>query len=172
MQVQNLDDSEVRRAYEVGRDLIQSETAETNRVKFSIYVYYAKALGAGISVGSVAFYALFQLFTVGANLWLSVWSEDETATEIPRRNMYLSVYGVLGILQSSCILIAVILITIGTLKASIKLHNQMLVRVLSSTMAFFDTTPVGRIVNRFSKDIDEVFSGTCLNHSNILIILC
>jgi len=25
-----------------------------------------------------------------------------------------------------------------------------------SPMAFFDTTPLGRIINRFSKDIDEV----------------
>ena len=28
--------------------------------------------------------------------------------------------------------------------------------ILKSTMAFFDTTPIGRIINRFSKDIDEV----------------
>ncbi len=41
-------------------------------------------------------------------------------------------------------------------RASVSLHRQMLQRVLGSTMAFFDTTPVGRIVNRFSKDIDEV----------------
>jgi ABC-type multidrug transport system fused ATPase/permease subunit len=32
----------------------------------------------------------------------------------------------------------------------------MLEHILTSTMAFFDTTPVGRIINRFSKDIDEV----------------
>ena len=32
----------------------------------------------------------------------------------------------------------------------------MLERIVSSTMAFFDTTPVGRIINRFSKDMDEV----------------
>ena len=37
-----------------------------------------------------------------------------------------------------------------------KLHEQMLGHILKSTMAFFDTTPIGRIVNRFSKDIDEV----------------
>ena len=49
-----------------------------------------------------------------------------------------------------------IVITIGTLKASVTLHQEMLERILSSTMAFFDTTPVGRIINRFSKDMDEV----------------
>ena len=48
------------------------------------------------------------------------------------------------------------MITIGTLKASVTLHQEMLERIVSSTMAFFDTTPVGRIINRFSKDMDEV----------------
>ena len=49
-----------------------------------------------------------------------------------------------------------IVITIGTLKASIRLHKDLLSRILCSTMAFFDTTPVGRIINRFSKDMDEI----------------
>ena len=48
------------------------------------------------------------------------------------------------------------MITIGTLKASVRLHRDLLSSILSSTMAFFDTTPVGRIINRFSKDMDEI----------------
>ena len=59
-------------------------------------------------------------------------------------------------MQSIAVLTAVIVITIGTLRASIKLHDDMLSHILSSTMAFFDTTPLGRIINRFSKDMDEV----------------
>ena len=58
--------------------------------------------------------------------------------------------------QAVFILLAVIVITIGTLKASVKLHQELLERILSSTMAFFDTTPIGRIINRFSKDMDEI----------------
>ena len=51
---------------------------------------------------AVIFYALFQTFTVGANLWLSVWSEDEEAsTDASKRNLYLGVYGALGLLQVS-----------------------------------------------------------------------
>lgn len=34
------------------------------------------------------------------------------------------------------------------------MHKKLLDRVLRSPMSFFDTTPLGRIVNRFAKDID------------------
>jgi len=69
-------------------------------VKAEIYIYYFKAMGIGLALLGVLFYALFQTFTVGANLWLSIWSEDEeAATNIPKRNLYLGVYGALGLLQ-------------------------------------------------------------------------
>ena len=143
--------------YETGKDLIEEETAQTHRVKFSIYLYYAKAIGALLSITSIIFYALYQAFNVAANMWLAIWSSDaEAATDISTRNLYLGIYGLFGLLQSFSILAAVLFITVGTLRASIKLHRQMLDHILGSTMAFFDTTPIGRIVNRFSKDIDEV----------------
>lgn len=42
---------------------------------------------------------------------------------------------------------------IGT-QASKKLLHQAMQRVLRAPMSFFDTTPLGRVVNRFAKDID------------------
>ena len=39
------------------------------------------------------------------------------------------------------------------LTASRKMFNDMLASVLRAPMSFFDTTPVGRLVNRFSKDV-------------------
>ena len=44
----------------------------------------------------------------------------------------------------------------GTLSASRSLHADMLRQMLHCPMSFYDTTPIGRIVNRFSKDIDIV----------------
>jgi hypothetical protein len=41
------------------------------------------------------------------------------------------------------------------LAGSSKLHDLMLKRILFSPMVFFDVTPAGRIINRFSKDMDE-----------------
>ena len=40
--------------------------------------------------------------------------------------------------------------------ASASLHNSMLERVLQAPMAFFDSTPLGRIMNRFSRDIETL----------------
>lgn len=42
------------------------------------------------------------------------------------------------------------------LRASSSLHNQVFNAVTRSPMEFFDTTPTGQILNRFSKDIDEI----------------
>ncbi|XP_030838402.1 multidrug resistance-associated protein 5 [Strongylocentrotus purpuratus] len=43
-----------------------------------------------------------------------------------------------------------------TLKASSTLHNNLFRAVIRSPVSFFDTTPIGRVLNRFSKDIDEL----------------
>jgi ABC-type multidrug transport system fused ATPase/permease subunit len=45
-------------------------------------------------------------------------------------------------------------VALATLNAAIKLHKHMLSNITRNEMAFFDTTPIGRILNRFSKDVD------------------
>ena len=52
--------------------------------------------------------------------------------------------------------IGALLLAIGALRASTFLHHAILSNCMRSPMSFYDTTPVGRIVNRFSKDIDVV----------------
>ena len=142
---------------QVGEILIETERAEVGGVKWSVYSYYTKSVGYGASAIAIAFYIIYQGFSVGSNIWLSRWSDDPLATTDPGvRNMYLGVYGALGILQSLSIMVATTVLSIFTLNAAIKLHHTMLMRILKSPMSFYDTTPLGRILNRFSKDIDIV----------------
>lgn len=44
----------------------------------------------------------------------------------------------------------------GTMLSATSFHSRLLRTVLRSPMSFFDTTPIGRIVNRFSKDINTM----------------
>lgn len=44
----------------------------------------------------------------------------------------------------------------GCLRAARDLHNKLLKNTMRLPMSFFDTTPLGRILNRFSKDVDVI----------------
>lgn len=47
-------------------------------------------------------------------------------------------------------------ILLGGVVASRYVHLKMLNAILKTALTFYDTTPVGRILSRFSKDIDLV----------------
>jgi ABC-type multidrug transport system fused ATPase/permease subunit len=46
-----------------------------------------------------------------------------------------------------------------SLRASRDLHDKMTERILYATMAWFDATPSGRLINRFSQDISTIDTG-------------
>lgn len=55
------------------------------------------------------------------------------------------------------VFIATLALFLGTLGAAVYLHNNLLKRVMRAPIpAFFDVTPVGRIINRMSHDVDTV----------------
>lgn len=54
------------------------------------------------------------------------------------------------------ILVYAIVFAVTSVRSSRVLHSQMLYNVLRSPMMFFETTPVGRILNRFSRDIETI----------------
>ena len=54
---------------------------------------------------------------------------------------------------------------LAALKASENLHDQMTKAVMKAPVLFFDTNPVGRLLNRFSKDVgcmDDILPGRFL----------
>ncbi|NXE59272.1 MRP7 protein, partial [Calcarius ornatus] len=68
-------------------------------------------------------------------------------------NFYLVVYGSIAGANSLFTIIRAFLFAYGALRAGSVIHDRLLQRVLKATVTFFDSTPTGRILNRFSSDL-------------------
>ncbi|KAK6487243.1 canalicular multispecific organic anion transporter 1 [Huso huso] len=141
-----------------GQRLIEKENVETGQVKLSVYKKYMHALGWGYSSVIVLAYLLQNVAFIGQNLWLSAWTNDAVAYmnetyPASLRDMRVGVFGVLGMTQGVLVFIGTLLMAAGAISASRILHSRLLHNILHVPMCFFDTTPSGRVVNRFAKDI-------------------
>uniref|UniRef100_A0A182YDJ2 ABC-type glutathione-S-conjugate transporter n=1 Tax=Anopheles stephensi TaxID=30069 RepID=A0A182YDJ2_ANOST len=137
--------------------LIEQEKSETGSVKWEVYKHYLKSIGLTLSVATVILNMIFQGFSIGSNLWLSRWSTDESAeNDTSVRDMYLGVYGAFGAGQVLANFIASLTFALGALYAAKTMHELLLRYVLRWPMSLYDTTPLGRVLNRFSKDVDTV----------------
>ncbi|XP_041696295.2 ATP-binding cassette sub-family C member 10-like [Coregonus clupeaformis] len=69
---------------------------------------------------------------------------------------YLTVYG--SIVGANTVFTAfrAFLFAYGGIRAALVVHNRLLDTVLKATVTFFDTTPLGRVLNRFSSDLYSV----------------
>uniref|UniRef100_A0AAQ4PSX5 ATP-binding cassette, sub-family C (CFTR/MRP), member 3 n=1 Tax=Gasterosteus aculeatus aculeatus TaxID=481459 RepID=A0AAQ4PSX5_GASAC len=143
--------------------LIQSETAETGRV---MYLEYAKAVGVLLSVFICFLYGCQSAAAIGANIWLSQWTNDASANQTQENlNMRVGVYAALGIAQGILVMMSSFTLAMGNIGAARKLHANLLTNKFHTPQSFYDTTPLGRIINRFSKDIyiiDEALPSTVL----------
>ncbi|EDV28873.1 uncharacterized protein TRIADDRAFT_19283, partial [Trichoplax adhaerens] len=70
--------------------------------------------------------------------------------------MYLLVYCSAAVFMIILLCFKGLTFTKATLRASTRIHNQVLEAIMQSSMTFFTSTPGGRILNRFSRDMDDV----------------
>ncbi|XP_072404906.1 ATP-binding cassette sub-family C member 10 [Chiloscyllium punctatum] len=71
----------------------------------------------------------------------------------PQLKFFLTVYGCIAAINTVFTAARAFLFAYGAICAAVIIHNKLLLRVLKATTVFFDVTPVGRIVNRFSSDL-------------------
>uniref|UniRef100_A0A670IZ84 ATP binding cassette subfamily C member 3 n=1 Tax=Podarcis muralis TaxID=64176 RepID=A0A670IZ84_PODMU len=146
--------------------LIEAETAETGTVKLTVFWQYMKAVGPLVSLFICFLYCCQNASAVGANVWLSDWTNEPVINGTQRNvGKRVGVYAALGLLQGVFVLISSFTLAMGGIRAARTLHSGLLENKLHTPQSFYDTTPIGRIINRFSKDIyviDEVIPPTIL----------
>ncbi|KAK4540267.1 hypothetical protein LTR36_009672 [Oleoguttula mirabilis] len=134
--------------------LMQVEERAVKGVGFDVYKAYIKASG---SLWNAPLVVLILIVSQGANivtsLWLSYWTSNKFGLS---NGEYIGVYAALGVVQAALLFTFSVLLTVLGTKASKVMLHRAIKRVLRAPMSFFDTTPLGRITNRFSKDVDTM----------------
>ena len=150
--------------------LIQDESVELGSVKFSVYLKYFQNIGY---CSMFMFYGLVcasKVIFLFGNVWLSKWSDDNVANKKQNNSdekidtsdeefsslYYLAVYAILGVSGAIIKLSNDLKYYYNCAMASRSMHKNLLNNVMRSPMAFFDTNPSGRIVNRFTSDMDSL----------------
>ncbi|XP_072737296.1 ATP-binding cassette sub-family C member 3 isoform X2 [Ciconia boyciana] len=146
--------------------LTQAETTETGTVKLTVFWQYVKAVSPVITLVICFLYCCQNAAAIGANVWLSDWTNEPVINGTQHNTaMRIGVYAALGLLQGLIVLICSFTLAMGGINAARTLHAALLENKFHTPQSFYDTTPTGRIINRFSKDIyviDEVIPPTIL----------
>lgn len=96
----------------------------------------------------ILLFAFGEIIQVVASFWLSYWSahrEDHSAW------FYLYIYIAINMGVLVAVTVRDFVTAMSGWRAGKTLFGGMLGAVLHAPMSFFDTTPMGRILNRFSK---------------------
>ncbi|XP_045694930.1 ATP-binding cassette sub-family C member 4 isoform X2 [Phyllostomus hastatus] len=99
--------------------------------------------------------------------WLSYWANQQSAlnttvngkgnvTEKLDLNWYLGIYSGLTVATVAFGFVRSLLVFYVLVHSSQTLHNKMFESILKAPVLFFDRNPIGRILNRFSKDIGHM----------------
>ncbi|EEY58685.1 ATP-binding Cassette (ABC) Superfamily [Phytophthora infestans T30-4] len=134
--------------------LVQDEEKAEGNLSWSVYSSYIVSCGVISTVGAFALLFGTQISSVSTDLWLTNWTSNR-----PRGGnltFYLSVYAYLGLSTIALGFVGDLCCRYAGLSASKQIHHRLLRRVIKGTMRFFDTTPVGRILNRFSNDVNTI----------------
>jgi len=122
-------------------------------VKRETFLNYCRAMPGGIISGVL----MMVLFTVTQGSVLACIAAIGLWSEVPADDqMSRSIIGLVMGLVCAIIVLAVFRAGMSfhlMIQASKKLHNEMTWAVLRAKIEFFDTNPLGRILNRFSSDI-------------------
>lgn len=148
--------------------LIKQEERETGVVSWNVLKRYKDALGGWwVVVILLSCYISTEVLRVSSSTWLSIWT-DESSPKKYGPGFYNLVYSLLSFGQVMATLANSFWVIMSSLYAARRLHDAMLNAILRAPMVFFHTNPLGRIINRFAKDMGDIDRNVALFLSMLL----
>ncbi len=138
--------------------ITEDEDRAIGAVEKTVYFDYINALGGPKNRRKWILFLLFAFAIIAVatpllqKLWLSQSNKMTTLTSL----QVICIYGVLGAVTMLASYLNRMIWTRRGIEAGNTFHDQMIRSVLAAPIRFFDSTPVGRILQRFSRDMESV----------------
>ncbi|XP_041055069.1 multidrug resistance-associated protein 4 isoform X2 [Carcharodon carcharias] len=158
---------------------VPEESRSEGSIGFKVYKKYFLAGASGFMMLIVIILNLLaHVSYILQDWWLSYWATSQeqlnntqingsnNTTQQLDINFYLGIYAGLTIAVILFGTTRSLIIFKVLVKASQELHNRMFTSIIRAPVLFFDRNPIGRILNRFSKDIghlDDLLPYTCMD---------
>ena len=140
---------------EAGKKLMTIEAREQGAVKWSTYVQYSKGGGSvGFPLFVMSMFALVTLVKAFSDYFISFWIGEgdghggKDVSENSHLAAYATIYAMTAVVMILVQCVRGYFYNKCTLRSSSYMHNSLFDRVIKAPMYFFDSTPVGRILNR------------------------
>jgi ATP-binding cassette subfamily C (CFTR/MRP) protein 1 len=123
------------------------------RVTGSVYKYFARKGG-----GIFALFFFGSIFTLecaarmSTDYWLAIWTAQPSRDDFDSLCVYLALIGGFIVIAA----IRVLALAVFTMRTANSLHGDMLTNVFRAPLSFFESSPIGRTMSRFSRDIEVV----------------
>ncbi|KAI1856226.1 hypothetical protein JX265_011738 [Neoarthrinium moseri] len=144
--------AEAKRRDEVTQEALR--TGPTARLQFIKYMqYFGNPLYA---IGAVLMSILCTASSIGTGLWIAVWVEAYDSGEAANIAFYLGIYGAWSFGEILLTALTFVLYESGGWYAAKTLHATFIKAMLTVPLSWYKTTPVGRVVNRFSRDMNSL----------------
>jgi len=133
--------------------LVQRETKIEGALSWKVYFMYLQAMSGPLAIASIILLLGQAALSRLTDFWLSKWSNDDGRHDsmyFVKSYTYLS-FGSIGLN-----LLANLVGALAGVRAARVMHDRMLSSISLAPLSFFDTTPLGRILNRFSADTDAI----------------
>lgn len=167
----------------VAEALMTRETREHGLTRIWAWLmWFQQGGGTSFTIGILLLFVFEKLFYFGTEWWIAFWTHGcnqsmyafgitfpAQSDGIPSQYGYLLVYAILLVLAFICAFARTLWIVTGGIRCSKNLYADMTHYVLHAPMSFFETTPMGRLLNRFTYDA-EILDVTLVWSMSMLLI--
>lgn len=146
--------------------LVEEEQREIGHVSWSIYsLYLTKAFGPWLIIMLLIVQTGWQAFMLLSDYWLAYETSDDRRGAL-NAGKFIRIYTYLSMGTWVCVLVRTLLIILFASRTTQVFYLQMLGSIFRAPMAFFDTTPSGRILSR----VRSLSCSRSQLHKNVLFV--